>query len=297
MPRGTKKDIIPQNKESNKISNLPDKHSIKSLPLPNIESASKIKTVETIPPLLNTNSILNKEDNVSDSYENILSEPDQFDTSNSSNDEETISEKQCLFDTFSEKLRSWALKFQINHNALNSLLILLKSSLSLLDKILPKDSRTLLETPRTVQIENIEPNKMFWYNGLERSLLSSIKENSDGLIKSEYLELIFNMDGLPIAKSSKYEFWPILALIQNTSQSHPVVVAIYYGQGKPNIKTFLTKFVDELTYLPANGIQKNGQYFKIKIKAFVCDSPARAFIKGTAYYINKVYVKRIKIKG
>lgn len=88
------------------------------------------------------------------------------------------------------------------------------------------------------------------------------------------------MDGLPIHKSSRYEFWPILATIHEIAIS-PLIVAIFYGQSKPPVNDFLNDFVNEMKHLIENGIDLNGKHFAIGIGNFVCDSPARAFIKGT----------------
>jgi len=43
------------------------------------------------------------------------------------------------------------------------------------------------------------------------------------------LKLQFNVDGLPLFKSSATEFWPILCLVQN-SDTHPFVVRLYCGK-------------------------------------------------------------------
>lgn len=69
-----------------------------------------------------------------------------------------------------------------------------------------------------------------------------------------------------------------------------MVIGIYCGYGKPrNIKDFLQPFVDEMKKLLVNGvriyennhseIKKTGK-IDVKIKCFICDSPARAFVKG-----------------
>ena len=58
--------------------------------------------------------------------------------------------------------------------------------------------------------------------------------------------LDFNIDGLPIHKSSKNEFWPILCMINNFSHEPPFIIALYYGNEKPPLMDFLHSFVIEL---------------------------------------------------
>lgn len=60
----------------------------------------------------------------------------------------------------------------------------------------------------------------------------------------------------------------------------PMVVAIWSGEGKPSsCNDYLKPFVDELLLLLENGIDINGHKIYILIGCFICDSPARAFIK------------------
>lgn len=55
----------------------------------------------------------------------------------------------------------------------------------------------------------------------------------------------------------------------------------YYGSKKPtSIDLFLREFIDEVKYALINGIQIDDKNYIIKIKAFVCDAPAKAFVKG-----------------
>lgn len=65
-----------------------------------------------------------------------------------------------------------------------------------------------------------------------------------------HLKLLFNVDGLPIGKSSKYQFWPILCSVSNIQNSSPVVVAIYYGESKPNLEASFATFAPAHFVLP-----------------------------------------------
>lgn len=108
--------------------------------------------------------------------------------------------------SLADKLRSWALEFNVTRRAITSLLKILKfSGMS----CLPNDCRTLLQTPRVVHIENVAGGK-YWHHGLKialETLFSSLNKNIE-------IKLNINADGLPLFKSSAIEFWPLLANIR-----------------------------------------------------------------------------------
>lgn len=107
--------------------------------------------------------------------------------------------------TLKTKLRDWANTYRISKRALDSLLSILNSSGI---TSVPKNHRTLLETPLNVGIKEISRGK-YWHNGLEKCLrLIFSTLNCDISIS-----LSFNIDGVPLYKSSKISFWPILASI------------------------------------------------------------------------------------
>lgn len=172
-----------------------------------------------------------------------------------------------------KEIGKWALKFRISHSALNHLLNLLRNAGH---KNLPKDARTLLNTPRKVSIVSFEHGK-YWHNGL-RSSLNNILTNTNEI---KDIALSFNIDGIPIGKSSKDQFWPILGQIDNMREVKPFVVGIYAGITKPtNLEQFLRPFVVELSEIVSNGLQVNGHDIEVKINCFICDTPARALVKG-----------------
>lgn len=102
------------------------------------------------------------------------------------------------------KLRDWANSHHISKRAVDSLLNILNCSLL----PVPKNHRTLLGTPTQIQINNVAGGK-FWYNGLEKCL----KQIFCTLDRDIALSLKFNIDGLPLYKSSPISFYPILASI------------------------------------------------------------------------------------
>lgn len=108
-------------------------------------------------------------------------------------------------DDITNKLRYWAAYHRITKTSLNSLLSIMKfSGLS----FLPKDGRTLMRTPVNVPISALSKGKL-WYNGIRTCLEIVFAEAPRGCL----ITLDFNFDGLPIAKSSNTQFWPILSSI------------------------------------------------------------------------------------
>lgn len=102
-----------------------------------------------------------------------------------------------------ELLREWALEFQATHRSIDGLL----KVLTIIGvKGLPKDCRTLLKTPRQVQIVQISGGQ-YWHNGFKE--ISEIMNLNETECVNK-VSLNVNMDGLPIGRSSKSEFWPIL---------------------------------------------------------------------------------------
>lgn len=178
-----------------------------------------------------------------------------------------------------EDLQQWALEHNIKHNAINGLLAILRKNE--IKAYLPNDARTLLHTPRENNIITMGTG-CYWYRGVKNCLLGFQQE---AVFLSSPLSMIVNIDGIPIAKSAKKEFWPILIKLNGFGDS-PFVVAIYYGSSKPPVNDFLRPFVDELLLLFNNGLEINGKTYEIVLKCFICDTPARCFVKGKPKYKN-----------
>lgn len=146
-------------------------------------------------------------------------------------------------------------------------------------KILPKHSKTITKTNRNkVQVENDTYGGSYWHYGLEKALVNCLE-------KTDYVPVVhlnINIDGLPLFKSSRREVWPILFNIHEKKYIQPMVVGIYSGKGKPkDMDWFLSPFVNEfLTISEKCGIDINGKRTEVRIRCFVCDTPARADCKG-----------------
>jgi len=98
-------------------------------------------------------------------------------------------------------LCQWANEFRINQNAVTSLLHVFSKHGH---NNLPGDARTLLNTPRsgTYKINNLSTGQYVHY-GLLKALTSIAKHFPHAFRYLNTMNLDLNIDGLPIAKSSK----------------------------------------------------------------------------------------------
>ncbi|XP_062545556.1 uncharacterized protein LOC134212057 isoform X2 [Armigeres subalbatus] len=176
-------------------------------------------------------------------------------------------------------LQQWAIKHNINHQAVKELLTIIKHEYS--DTGLPTDPRTLLHTPKTTAVVNI-PGGQYWHQGLETCLRNAFKDLDQNIV----IQLNVNVDGLPIHKSSKHQLWPILCNIHQMPHIKPMAVGIFLGKSKPlSVSDYLKPFIDELIPMMASGLTVNEKIIEIKIRCFICDSPARAFLKGKFFVL------------
>ena len=149
--------------------------------------------------------------------------------------------------------------------------------------LLPLDPRTLLKTPTKITYYELSNGK-YWHNGFAnclRNYFISIEE-------SKLISININIDGLPIFKSSKEGFWPILFNIYEIPDFKPMCIGVFSGKGKPaDLKEFLSPFVNEMNDILENGLIINGISISVSIRAFICDAPARAFVKGRVILTTK----------
>lgn len=179
-------------------------------------------------------------------------------------------------------LHEWALKNRITHNALNELLTVLDEHAHI--KMLPRNSRTLLRTPRIVEIQKMG-NGEFWYGGIKECLQTAFKYIQQ---KPAEIKLNISVDGMTTFKSSKKKFWPIQINIVKMQNIPPMIVGLWGGFEPFGAEQFLRQFVNELNVILSNGIILNSSNIRtaVKINSFICDTPARAFIKCELHSID-----------
>lgn len=183
---------------------------------------------------------------------------------------------------FEYLLSHWAITNGTKMGALSELLQILKKIPQL--EYLPGDARSLLKTPRQIKLKTVDPGYYFHF-GLEECIIKLLDKNNAKLL-CDTVEVIVNIDGLPISKSSGSQLYPILvSLFDDTNVE---IVGIYHGLEKPiNANRLLEHFVQDAIALTNNGFLYKNKTFNFKIKAFVCDAPAKSyitFVKGHTGY-------------
>ncbi|XP_039308737.1 uncharacterized protein LOC120358464 [Solenopsis invicta] len=102
------------------------------------------------------------------------------------------------------ELRHWAIKYKICLNAISDLFQILKKHISLLS-FLPNDFRTFLRTPRESHIINLAGG-LYWHYGLRNIVEKIIIQYEKLAPPSNNINLLLNVDGLPLSRSSKVSF-------------------------------------------------------------------------------------------
>lgn len=78
----------------------------------------------------------------------------------------------------------------------------------------------------------------------------------------------------------------------------PFLIGLYYGESKPSsINEFLDDFINEVNNLITDGINIGNSHYNFNIKTFICDTPARAFLKCCKRHVGFFACERCKIKG
>ncbi|XP_018018926.1 uncharacterized protein LOC108675428, partial [Hyalella azteca] len=207
----------------------------------------------------------------------------------------SVTEINCTKRSIVQDIAEWAISSSIKHSQLNGLLQVLNFHHP--EDNFPSDSRTLLKTKSSIEIDKFDRGK-FKYFGIANGIQEQFRDSEIlTLFANECpIELSFNIDGLPLYKSSNISFWPILGVIDRTD-NFPFVVAIWCGKSKPDCREFLEKFSLELKDLLINGLVFKGSHFCVKVSKFVCDAPARAFVKQCKTHGGYFVCERCTVKG
>lgn len=211
--------------------------------------------------------------------DNINMESDEsFSSSSISDDDNTAS---SFFtpqtESFRERFASCFVDNNLTHAQGNSILSLLRTHSCFHD--LPKDIRTLLNTPRkSVAVSVVEPGEYIHFD-LETSIIRSLMYISPSSI-ADQLIIDFNTDGCALDRSGSIHLWPIQYRIANIQHSKPIVVGIYKGTQKPyNPNQFFEKFIADIgKIMSTGGINLHGNKVPLRLRCFIADAPARAFI-------------------
>ncbi|XP_054746268.1 uncharacterized protein LOC129250688 [Anastrepha obliqua] len=180
---------------------------------------------------------------------------------------------QPSFDIISG-FKEWMVKHKIRRAAVNDMLVLCKKS----GLNVPISTSGLFEK-QAICTRQVKPGEYFHY-GLEQGIKKCLQLEVP--LGQNILELDIGIDGLPLYKSSSNSLWPILGSVANHTNMSPFLIGCYIGKKKPeDINDFLFDFVQEFLVLQERGIELGCSTVFIKLRAIICDAPARAFVSGT----------------
>ncbi|XP_071785542.1 uncharacterized protein [Asterias amurensis] len=119
----------------------------------------------------------------------------------------------------------------------------------------------------------------------------------DGLLSdNKNISLLWNTDGVPIFKSSKFSIWPVLCSINELPmklrRENVLLTALWFGDKKPDMNIFLKPFIDECNSLSSTGFvwKLNNNVVVSRVFCLVCtvDTVARPmlqkFIQFNGFY-------------
>lgn len=198
--------------------------------------------------------------------------------------------------SFRERLASCFLQNNLTHVQCNNILSILRTHACLND--LPKDVRTLIETPRDkVLVFTVEPGEYIHF-GLEEGIAEVLLQFPSRYLPS-HVEIDFNTDGCNLDKSGNNNIWPIQCKLANIRYTKAIIVGIYRGATKPSDpNTFFEKFiVDFKRIVDSGGICVRGKKLPIRLRCFVADAPARAFILNHRGHMSNKPCSKCTVSG
>nr|XP_049462177.1 uncharacterized protein LOC120961276 [Anopheles coluzzii] len=263
------------------------------VPLPNMDFSDD----ETVPEVpqgqattsstagTNAENVANDDDDFDhgEHYPNGEDSDDFYHGASDENDSYEIFDHLSLLDC----LRFFAIKSQLPRSVVNMLLAILRKKV---DATLPKDSRTLVRTPPRAagSIYKIGGGD-FWYGGLS-PVLTKYFQNIEP--RDDPFKLDVSVDGLPLHKGGPTQVWPILVKAVDLPKLPLMLVAAYSGHTKPaSVEEFLRPLVNDFNIIQRGGLTMGDKTLQFRVRNFIADTPARAFILGKE--VNNIIVNNL----
>lgn len=104
------------------------------------------------------------------------------------------------------------------------------------------------------------------------------------------VSLIWNTDGIPVFKSSKYSIWPLylavneLPINKQWCSNNVILAGLWFSSQKPNMLTFLRPFKESISHLYTKGVEMfspdiPGNFLcRALLVCGTCDLPAKAIV-------------------
>lgn len=209
-----------------------------------------------------------------------------------------VDEMDPVESEFKKNIKNWSMNYLIPHNAINSLLAIMRSAGH---TDLPKDARSLLHTPKINHVKQMSWGQYIHY-GLEQAVVDQFKNISKDKRPQKIL-IDIHVDGISISKSSKLELWTILGKIYSPHFRVPFFIGAHASYGKPkSTAEYLHDFCKEYSKLSKEGFIFEGNRHLIRIRVVIADSPARSFVTCTKpfnsfYGCGKCFVRGIRVSS
>lgn len=201
-------------------------------------------------------------------------------------------------DLLKSKLQKWYVNNLRNmrRKAVNELLEILSEE----GYNLPKTAAALAQTVHSQNLQDMLSKRgnlgKYAHLGIESGILKQL----NGLdYQNETISVIINIDGAKCYQIGRLQVWRVLIKIHDEKyQCDPFISSIFCGDSKPaSVHDFLRDFICEANKLTDVGIQLNRKKYNFKIVAFVCDTPARAWLKCAMGHNGFNSCERCQVKG
>lgn len=244
--------------------------------------------------------------NISDEASNNLTNNFSGDNSNNTGNINEISYSNTTDIEISNKMYDDSMDFQnrvaasfiqgnLTHTQGNVILEMLRSHRCL--SYLPKDTRTLLNTPRSNYCitSHVSPGE-YLHLGFEKAVVRILEQNVL-ICTPNVIDTDWSTDGGTLCRQQ--QIWPIQIRIANIPDCKPEVVGIYRGKKKPNNpEEFLKDFINEGNKIISNGgISFKDLKIPIVFRAFIADMVARAAILCHKGHCSKRPCSKCKVIG
>ncbi|XP_065683061.1 uncharacterized protein LOC136095984 [Hydra vulgaris] len=194
----------------------------------------------------------NNENSLNSLDSDLYLNEEDFEQNKDSSDSQTSEPKEDLKEnilTIADYLLMFFITFNISHCAMLYLLkLLIKFSV-------PDVPNSIYLLTKKSQFKSTDIIKLAKGNFFHFSIIENLKYCIDKGISnvSSTIDFIFNVDGLPLFKSSGLCAWPILLYIPQFKSKFPLPVSIYCGTVKPDLCTLITDLCGELSILKSQG--------------------------------------------
>ncbi|CAN7949918.1 unnamed protein product, partial [Ixodes hexagonus] len=174
-----------------------------------------------------------------------------------------------------QQVRAWAVDSAVTHRALTGMLKILRSHSCFAS--IPGSARSLLRTPRKAVVVVMGAGK-YCHFGLEAGLQDTLKHARD---IPDIITINVNIDGLPLTKSTRDQFWPILCQVKNCGKCDVFPIGVYYGKSKAVCsEAFLRPAVLDINQVLSEGVVLRGKHVRVELAGLVCDAPAKSYVLG-----------------